>query len=85
VGRCVSSHFASVNNSETGFACSRVSQNLSEDQCIFIRGFRVARTLGIFPKHLKAAAETPEADEFDEAPGLGLVSTPAVTKVRHSI
>ncbi|KAI0285880.1 hypothetical protein BGY98DRAFT_244928 [Russula aff. rugulosa BPL654] len=30
--------------------------NLSEDQCIFVRGFRVTRFMGIFPTRLRAAA-----------------------------
>ncbi|KAI0289863.1 hypothetical protein BC826DRAFT_970762 [Russula brevipes] len=40
-------------------------RNLPEDQCIFIRGFRVTRRLGIFPR-LRAAAgpsQNPDPDE----------------------
>ena len=48
-----------------------------------IRGFRVARTLRIWPKHLKAAADSapdPEGDGGDS--DKGLVSIPAGTQVR---
>ena len=49
---------------------------------MFIRGFRVARTLGILPKHLKAAADSPPDPEgHDSEPDNELISIPAVTKV----
>jgi hypothetical protein len=57
---------------------------LVENQSVFVRGFRVARTFGIFPKHLKAAAGTSDADEYDDGPGpeREFISMPAVAKVR---
>jgi hypothetical protein len=57
---------------------------LVENQCVFVRGFRAARTFGIFPKHLKAAAEPSDADEYDDGPGpeRELISMPAVARVK---
>lgn len=53
---------------------------------MFIRGFRVARTLRIFPKHLKAAAgPPPDPDGYDGEPDLEVVSIPATSKVKDSI
>jgi len=63
--------------------CSR--QNLPEDQCIFIRGFRVARVLGILPKQLKGAGgpnSDPEGDHDCDEPDKELISIPASTKVK---
>ena len=53
---------------------------------MFIRGFRVARTFRILPKHLKAAAG-PSSDPggYDCEPDVEVVSIPATPKVRHSI
>ena len=50
---------------------------------MFIRGFRVARTLGILPKHLKAAAVDgpPDPEGHDSEPDNELISIPATTKV----
>jgi len=57
-------------------------QNLQEDQCIFIRGFRVTRTFRILPKHLIAAAEpSSDSSEHDSEPDMELTSMPAITKV----
>jgi hypothetical protein len=66
-----------------GLICSH--QNLPEDQCIFVRGFRVRRRFRIIPR-LRAAAEPtldPDRDEddFDEQ----LISTPLETDVRQPI
>lgn len=48
-----------------------------------IRGFRVARTLRIWPKHLKAAADTaPDPEGDDGESDKGLVPIPAGTQVR---
>ncbi|KAH9968490.1 hypothetical protein BGW80DRAFT_655413 [Lactifluus volemus] len=59
--------------------CGPSGQNLPEDQCIFVRGFRVRRRFRIIPR-LRAAAEPtldPDRDEddFDEQ----LISTPLET------
>ena len=49
---------------------------------MFIRGFRVARTLGILPKHLKAAADSPPGPGgHDSGPDNELISIPATTEV----
>ena len=49
---------------------------------MFIRGFRVARTLGILPKHLKAAADSPPDPEgHDSEPDSKLISIPGTAKV----
>ena len=62
-------------------------QNLPEDQCIFIRGFRVARVLDILPKQLKGAAgpnSRPGGDHDGDEPDKELESIPAFTKVKSS-
>jgi hypothetical protein len=61
-------------------------QDLQEDQCIFIRGFRVVRRLGIFPKQLRGAAghNLSLDDDHDNEPDKELRSIPAITKVKHS-
>jgi hypothetical protein len=65
------------------FPCSR--QNLLEDQCIFIRGFRAVRTINISSKP-KAAGPTPSPEDVhdDNEPDKELISTPASTKVKYS-
>ena len=53
---------------------------------MFIRGFRVARTFGILPKHLKAAAgPSSDTDGHDYEPDIEVVSIPATPKVRDPI
>jgi len=88
VGRYVSVGFANASEPDTSFACSCVCQNLSENQCIFIRGFRVARTLGILPKHLRAAAE-PSTDmagnDRDSGREVELISMPTVSEVSYLV
>ncbi|KAF8477776.1 thioredoxin-like protein [Russula ochroleuca] len=60
--------------------------NLPEDQCVFIRGFRVARTFRILPKHLKAAAgPSSDPDGYDCEPDLEVVSIPATSKYRDPL
>ena len=55
------------------------------NQCIFIRGYRVARTFWKLPKHIKAAAgPSPDLDEYDYEPGMEVVSIPATPKVHDS-
>jgi len=66
-----------------------ISQNLREDQCVFIRGYRVARAFGIFPKQIKGAAgPNPSLDEDEDEgshdPDKELVSIPASTEVTYS-
>jgi hypothetical protein len=58
-------------------------QNLPANQCVFLRGFRVARILRIFPKRLVAAAgPSSDLDEHDYESDMVLTSIPAITKVR---
>ena len=57
-------------------------QNLPEDQCVFIRGFRVARTFRILPKQLKAAAgPSSDLDGYNFEPDIEVVSIPATAMV----
>ena len=53
---------------------------------MFIRGFRVARTFWISPKHLKAAAG-PSSDSggYDRDPDTEVISLSANSKVKRSI
>lgn len=51
---------------------------------MFIRGFRVARTFKILPKHLKAASgSSSDPDGYDYKPDIEAVSIPATQKVKH--
>jgi hypothetical protein len=62
------------------------TQNLPENQCVFIRGFRVARTFRIMPKRLKAAAgPSPEPEPDDFEPEMELISIPATTNVEDTL
>ena len=88
MGRYVSVPFTIANEPKISSAYSCVYENLPEDQCIFIRGFRVARTLGILPKHLRAAAKPPtdtDGDDWDSGPEVRLISIPTVSKVRYLV
>ena len=50
---------------------------------MFIRGFRVARTFRILPKHLKAAGSPPpDSDGYGSEPDVEAVSIAATPKVR---
>ena len=49
-------------------------QDLPEDQCIFIRGFRVTRKLMILPRTLKGAAE-PDDKGSDSEPDVEPIQT----------
>jgi hypothetical protein len=66
------------------WSCSR--QHLPENQCIFIRGFRVTRKLMILPRLRGAAGPNPDPNGYDSdcEPDTELVSIPAVPNVRHS-
>ena len=55
---------------------------------MFIRGFRVARTFGILPKHLRPAAKpstNPDRNDRDSGPDVGLISMPTVSKVSYHV
>jgi len=63
-----------------------IHQDLREDQCVFIRGFRVVRVFPIFPRQLKAAAgpnPSLDEDEGGHDPAKELVSIPASAKVTY--
>ncbi|KAH9032015.1 hypothetical protein EDB85DRAFT_1890861 [Lactarius pseudohatsudake] len=55
-------------------------ENLPENQCIFVRGFRVKRTLKIFPRVKGAAGPTPDPSGSDDEPETEVVSIPSFTK-----
>jgi hypothetical protein len=70
---------------ETLFGLMELYQDLPENQCIFVRGFRVTRFLGIIPKVRGAAEPTQDSGgygppEFD----MQLITIPADTNVRLS-
>jgi hypothetical protein len=88
VGRYVSVPFTIANEPKISSAYCCIHENLPEDQCIFIRGFRVARTLGILPKHLRAAAKPStdtDGDDWDSGPEVRLISIPTVSKVSYLV
>ena len=63
----------------------RSLQDLLEDQCIFLRGFRVSREFVILPRGLKAAAgPNPDPKGGDYGPSVELMSIPAVPEVHYS-
>ncbi|KAI0248894.1 hypothetical protein BJV78DRAFT_1232297 [Lactifluus subvellereus] len=60
--------------------------DLAEDQCIFVRGFRVTRLLKILPRQLRGAAEhAPDPDGYDCEPDTELISIPPMTKYRDPL
>lgn len=61
--------------------CGPEGENLPEDQCIFVRGFRVTRKFKIFPRLKGAAGPNPDPEGYDEEPDMELISVPAVPKV----
>jgi hypothetical protein len=58
--------------------------NLPENQCVFIRGFRVAPSLWILPKRLKAGPSS-DPGGYDSDPDMGVISIPAITQVKSSV
>lgn len=60
-------------------------QDLPEDQCILIRGFRVTRKLMILPRVLKGAGgPNPDPKGSDPEPDVELVPISAVPEVKCS-
>ena len=62
-------------------------QNLPENQCVFIRGFRVTRVLGILPRRLRGAAgPNPDLDRDHDDDELEqeVASMDLASKVKHS-
>ena len=66
----------------TGHGRPFSNQNLPENQCIFIRGFRVARFSMILPRLRAAAGPAQLPDEDDPNPDTQLKSIPDETRVR---
>jgi hypothetical protein len=60
-------------------------QNLPEDQCIFLRGFRVYRLFGIIPRLRGAADPTWSPGRDEPESDKQLMSTPPETNVRQSV
>ena len=82
--------FQSSVYSETSRARHCTYEDLPENQCIFVRGFRVARILGMWPRLRGQAGPVPNAGddlpepEFD--PHLELIGVPGTdSNVRHSL
>ncbi|KAH9992218.1 hypothetical protein BJV74DRAFT_834960 [Russula compacta] len=61
-------------------------KNLPENQCIFVRGFRVARTRWILLKRTRAAAgPSSDGEGYDYEPEKEVLSIPAPTKYRDPL
>ncbi|KAI9463231.1 hypothetical protein BJY52DRAFT_72256 [Lactarius psammicola] len=60
-------------------------EDLPEDQCIFIRGFRVTRKYKIFPRLKGAAGPNPDPEGYDEEPDMELIPVPAVPEVYYAL
>ena len=61
-------------------------QNLPDNQCVFMRGLRVTRVLGILPRRLRAAAgpNVIQGEDHDEdEPDRELISIPSSTTVKY--
>ncbi|KAH9970628.1 hypothetical protein BGW80DRAFT_560879 [Lactifluus volemus] len=57
--------------------------NLPENQCLFVRGFRVTRRLKILPRQLRGAAgNASDSNGHDSEPEMESTSVPMVTKVK---
>ncbi|KAH9040352.1 hypothetical protein EDB85DRAFT_130624 [Lactarius pseudohatsudake] len=66
--------------------CGPDGENLPEDQCIFIRGFRVTRKFRILPPRLKGAAgPNPDPEGYDEEPDMELIPIPSVPEYRDPL
>ncbi|KAN0127578.1 hypothetical protein V8E53_014605 [Lactarius tabidus] len=62
-------HFSHEQNRGVVLNCGPEGEDLQENQCIFIRGFRAARMLKILPPRLKGAAgPNPDPDGYDREP-----------------
>jgi hypothetical protein len=80
---CWCSHFQAP--TDYRFAMTDAHQDLPEDQCIFIRGFRVARTFWSLRKDIKAAAgpsQDPKGSGRYSEPENEVIMIPATTKVK---
>ncbi|KAH9038289.1 hypothetical protein EDB84DRAFT_1479566 [Lactarius hengduanensis] len=59
--------------------------DLPENQCIFIRGFRVKRTFKRFPRVRGAAEPTPDPSGNDDEPETEVVSIPSFTEYQDPL
>ncbi|KAF8267199.1 hypothetical protein EI94DRAFT_67557 [Lactarius quietus] len=76
--------FSSERNTGAVWNWGPSGENLPEDQCVFIRGFRV-RKRRLWWSKLRAAAEpNPEPKDNDGEPDAELIPVPAVPQVRCS-
>ncbi|KAI0298042.1 hypothetical protein B0F90DRAFT_838623 [Multifurca ochricompacta] len=63
-----------------------IFQNLPEDQCIFVRGFRVTRIIWMLPRKLRGEAEpAQDPDGYDCDPDTKLMSIPSLTEYRDPL
>ena len=85
-GRYVCMPFETNNEYETTSTRFCAYQNLPENQCVFIRGFRVFRSFWMMPRRLKAAAG-PSSDPggYDGNTDAELISLSPFTTVKDSI
>ncbi|KAH9977321.1 hypothetical protein BGW80DRAFT_846441 [Lactifluus volemus] len=67
------------------FNCGPSGQNLLENQCIFVRGFRVTRFMKILPRLRGAASPTQDPDGPEPEFEIQLIRIPANTNVKPSI
>ncbi|KAH9174151.1 hypothetical protein EDB89DRAFT_1884328, partial [Lactarius sanguifluus] len=78
--------FSPESNQGVVLNCGPGGENLPEDQCIFVRGFRVTRKLRILPPRLKGAAgPNPDPEGYDEEPDVELVQIPSVPEYRDPL
>ena len=59
-------------------------QNLPENQCVLVRGFRVTRVFGILPRRLRGAARPDPGDRGDDESDTELTSFASEMEVRDS-
>ncbi|KAI9434972.1 hypothetical protein H4582DRAFT_730175 [Lactarius indigo] len=70
-------HFSHDNNRGAVLNCGPEGENLPEDQCIFIRGYRATRKLKMLPPRLMGAAgPNPDPRGCDEEPDPELLPVP---------
>ena len=81
VVRYASVSFPIFTDTEKVLDQTQSNQNLPEDQCIFIRGFRATRLLGLIPRLRGAAEPTRSPDENEPEPDMHLITTPSSIKV----
>src|SRR5579863_2556976 len=76
VARYVSMSFLVSADSQNSHGQMKWNQNLPEEQCIFVRGLRATRILGILPRLRGAAEPNQSPDEGEFEPDMHLITTP---------